>query len=61
MLKGAVSAASVGDHVAVLGPLLTQSGELYDVSSPTLPTIARNVANARCRTRWRRWVSRVTG
>jgi cell division protein FtsQ len=25
---------------AVLGPLLTQPGEIYDVSSPTLPTIA---------------------
>jgi cell division protein FtsQ len=26
--------------VAVLGPLLTQPGKIYDVSSPTLPTIA---------------------
>ncbi|MGB6161232.1 MAG: FtsQ-type POTRA domain-containing protein [Pseudonocardiaceae bacterium] len=25
---------------AILGPLLTQRGEVYDVSSPTLPTIA---------------------
>lgn len=30
-----------GDRkAAVLGPLLSQSGEIYDVSSPTLPTIA---------------------
>ncbi|MGH3669259.1 MAG: cell division protein FtsQ/DivIB, partial [Pseudonocardiaceae bacterium] len=30
-----------GDRkAAVLGPLLTQPGEIYDVSSPTLPTIA---------------------
>lgn len=33
--------ASDGDRkAAVLGPLLTQQGEIYDVSSPTLPTIA---------------------
>lgn len=33
--------ASDGDRkAAVLGPLLTQPGEVYDVSSPTLPTIA---------------------
>lgn len=33
--------ASEGDRkAAVLGPLLTQPGTIYDVSSPTLPTIA---------------------
>jgi cell division protein FtsQ len=32
--------ASEGDRkAAVLGPLLTQPGEIYDVSSPALPTI----------------------
>jgi cell division protein FtsQ len=25
---------------AVLGPLLTQPGKIYDVSSPSLPTVA---------------------
>ncbi len=29
-----------GRKAAVLGPLLTQPGKIYDVSSPTLPTIA---------------------
>lgn len=29
-----------GRKVAVLGPLLTQPGKIYDVSSPALPTIA---------------------
>lgn len=29
-----------GSKAAVLGPLLSQPGEIYDVSSPTLPTIA---------------------
>ena len=30
-----------GDRkAAVLGPLLTQPGKIYDVSSPALPTIA---------------------
>ena len=29
-----------GRKAAVLGPLLTQPGKVYDVSSPTLPTIA---------------------
>jgi cell division protein FtsQ len=30
-----------GDRKAsVLGPLLTQPGKIYDVSSPTLPTVA---------------------
>ncbi|HSL06993.1 MAG TPA: cell division protein, partial [Pseudonocardiaceae bacterium] len=30
-----------GDRkAAVLGPLLTQPGKIYDVSSPTLPTVA---------------------
>lgn len=33
--------AGQGDRkVAVLGPLLTQPGKIYDVSSPALPTIA---------------------
>jgi cell division protein FtsQ len=33
--------AEDGDRkAAVLGPLLTQPGKIYDVSSPTLPTIA---------------------
>ncbi|MGH3694497.1 MAG: cell division protein FtsQ/DivIB [Pseudonocardiaceae bacterium] len=33
--------ASESDRkAAVLGPLLTQPGQIYDVSSPTLPTIA---------------------
>jgi cell division protein FtsQ len=33
--------AEDGDRkAAVLGPLLTQPGKVYDVSSPTLPTIA---------------------
>jgi len=30
-----------GDRkAAVLGPLLTQPGKIYDISSPALPTIA---------------------
>jgi cell division protein FtsQ len=29
-----------GRKAAVVGPLLTQPGKIYDVSSPTLPTIA---------------------
>ena len=33
--------AGQGDRkAAVLGPLLTQPGKIYDVSSPALPTIA---------------------
>ena len=33
--------AEQGDRkAAVLGPLLTQPGKVYDVSSPALPTIA---------------------
>ena len=30
-----------GDKIAVLGPLLTQPGTVYDVSSPELPTVRR--------------------
>ena len=35
-----------GDRKAsVLGPLLTQPGKIYDVSSPTLPTVAYRLAH----------------
>jgi cell division protein FtsQ len=33
-------AGEVERKAAVLGPLLTQPGRIYDVSSPALPTIA---------------------
>lgn len=33
-------AGQIDRKAAVLGPLLTQAGKLYDVSSPALPTIA---------------------
>jgi cell division protein FtsQ len=33
-------AGQVDRKAAVLGPLLTQPGKIYDVSSPALPTIA---------------------
>jgi cell division protein FtsQ len=35
------SAERSADKAAVLGPLLTQPGRLYDVTSPDLPTITR--------------------